>query len=115
MMAFRADQQKAQSQLAGESDTPVRAELVSDGGAAMLVIRKISRSGVARVWHWIASGPLWMIVTAPVTYRHTMIRQGAGRRRSVKQMAFWSSDDEQAATVYRIVCRPTGRHQRHCE
>lgn len=113
MMVFLgADAQQAQSQLAASSDSPVRAELIDDAGAAMLVIREDfsrawRRTGVAldRVGFAVddrdrTSGTYFVKYNDPLGEQK---EEGL-----LSKMAFWSSDDEPAATEYRIVLLANG-------
>ncbi len=113
MMVFLgADVQQAQSQLAEKSDSPLRAQLVDDAGASMLVIREDfsrawRRTGVAldRVGFAVddrdrSSGTYFVKYNDPLGEQE---EEGL-----LSKMAFWSSDDEQAATEYRIVLQADG-------
>jgi outer membrane protein assembly factor BamC len=106
------EEQKAQSQLAQRAEKPVRAELVSDAGGTMLIIkedysRAWRRTGVAldRVGFTVqdrdrSSGTYYVKYNDPL---------GEQKEKGVlSKLAFWSSDDDEAGDEYRIELQAEG-------
>lgn len=112
MVFLGVDRQKAATELAAKTVTPARAELVTDAGGTMLVIkedfsRAWRRTGVAldRVGFTVndrdrSSGTYF------VKYNDPLAEQN--EKGILHKLAFWSSDDKQATPEYRIVLQANG-------
>jgi len=106
------EQQKAQTMLAQRTETPVRAELVSDNAGAMLIIkedysRAWRRTGVAldRIGFTVedrdrSSGTYY------VRYNDPLGEQD--KKGILDKLAFWSSDDDKGGDEYRIELQANG-------
>lgn len=106
MVYLGVEEQKAQTQLAARTETPVRAHLVSDAGGSLLVIdadysRAWRRTGVAldRVG-FVVEDRDRSAGTYYVRYNDPLGEQD--EKGLLGKLAFWSSDDEEQATEYRI-------------
>jgi outer membrane protein assembly factor BamC len=112
MVYMGVEQQKAQRQLAQREETPVRAELVSDSQGSMLIIkedysRAWRRTGVAldRVGFTVADRDR-STGTYYVSYNDPLGEQD--EQGLLGKLAFWSSDDDNKATEYRIELQADG-------
>lgn len=113
MMVFLGvDEQQAQTRLASATEAPARAELVSEQGFAMLVIkedfsRAWRRTGVAldRVGFAVndrdrSSGTYFVKYNDPLGEQE---EEGM-----LSKLAFWSSDEKEDTSEYRIVLQANG-------
>jgi outer membrane protein assembly factor BamC len=112
MVFLGVDQQKATTELAARTATPARAELVADAGGSMLIVkedfsRAWRRTGVAldRVGFTVNDRDR-STGTYFVKYNDPLAEQK--EKGFLHKLAFWSSDDKQAAQEYRIVLQANG-------
>ncbi len=106
MVYLGLEQRKAESMLAQQAATPVRAHLVSDAGGSMLVIDEDYSSAWRRTG--VALDRIGFVVmdrdrsagTYFVTYTDPLAEQD--EQGLLSKLAFWSSDDEMPATEYRV-------------
>jgi outer membrane protein assembly factor BamC len=112
MVFLGVDEQKARTELASKTVPPARAELVTDGGGSMLVVKE----DFSRAWRrtGIALDRIGFTVddrnrssgTYFVKYNDPLAEQKD--KGILHKLAFWSSDDKQATPEYRIVLQANG-------